>query len=786
MSAVRFVLGCSKYLNQEIYFGGYNAYVFEPDFTYGGESDSQKAIVNYVQETKANSVSINGKAVEGFESNWYSYAVEVPSDIIPEDFTADVRDFSRYSAEISEDGKTAVLTVESHSFSGLNEYGVYPNKGAYSFALTAPDGFSVKSTKLTNDSGATAPQLAPGSYTLKVSVENSNGIAAKLFAVLYDTSCQKAVVLKIKDVQTDVSDYEFDITVPEGENFELGVFASDDLKTPVALTPFVSVAKTGAAAATVNLLTAKAVCAVQNMNTYTVDASAELGSSYAVNALAIATERGSEISEGTITYAKVMRTSNGGRLDFAFTPVSDGEYTLYVSNAVSGQTLHCDFGYYGKKAVDKAAQWFETADDSAVKKALAENESLNGVPVKTLLGDFADDVASVEDLSYIASSLSGRKFADYKEFQTVLGAVAEESIICESFKKADAEALDTLVEKYGEKSDINLDKDYGYNAFDEEQKESIVKAIKSTPYTSSEELFDVINEAIMLEVFNSYAWGRIEGALAFFKNDIEADMSDFNRLSSNQKTAVLKGMAAASYDEPEDIPDELSRLVGDQKNTGSSGGGGGGGGKSSSGFNNFYSTDATVVPSVPDQPVHTPNLKFADVPHSHWANPYVEDLTSRGIVSGDGNGLFYPERSLTRAEYVKMAVLAFGLYDENAKPEFTDCTNGEWYDSYVASGVNAGIISGMGDGSFAPNSFITRQDMAVIAERCLRASGKNVAAADSGKFTDDALIADYAKSSVYSMKAMNIINGMGDGSFNPSSNATRAMAAKVIDLLIRA
>ena len=47
-TAVRFYLGCSKYLSQELYFGGYNAYLFAPDFTYGGETDTEKAIVNYV------------------------------------------------------------------------------------------------------------------------------------------------------------------------------------------------------------------------------------------------------------------------------------------------------------------------------------------------------------------------------------------------------------------------------------------------------------------------------------------------------------------------------------------------------------------------------------------------------------------------------------------------------------------------------------------------------------------------------------------------------------------
>ena len=105
-----------------------------------------------------------------------------------------------------------------------------------------------------------------------------------------------------------------------------------------------------------------------------------------------------------------------------------------------------------------------------------------------------------------------------------------------------------------------------------------------------------------------------------------------------------------------------------------------------------------------------------------------------------------------------------------------------WYYGYVASLCEKGIITGYGK-SFGTGDLITREDMAVMALRALNAKGESLNF-ESDEFSDDGAISDYAKTAVYSLKNAGIINGMGDGSFAPKFNSTRAQAAKIISGLI--
>jgi len=81
---------------------------------------------------------------------------------------------------------------------------------------------------------------------------------------------------------------------------------------------------------------------------------------------------------------------------------------------------------------------------------------------------------------------------------------------------------------------------------------------------------------------------------------------------------------------------------------------------------------------------------------------------------------------------------------------------------------------------------ISRQDMAVIIYNA--AVYKNVSLPSSDialSFADDSIIAEYAKKSVYVLKAMGVINGVNDMEFAPLRNATRAEAAVIIYKLLQ-
>jgi hypothetical protein len=166
-----------------------------------------------------------------------------------------------------------------------------------------------------------------------------------------------------------------------------------------------------------------------------------------------------------------------------------------------------------------------------------------------------------------------------------------------------------------------------------------------------------------------------------------------------------------------------------------------------------------------------------------WAKDGVNYLYEKGFINGYGEGIFAPAGLVTREEFVTMTVSAFGLYDENSTSDFLDVSPNEWFYKYVSSGVNTGIISGIGDNLFGSGQKITRQDLAVLAYRCIKY--KYGETGDAGaEFSDFNSISGYAKEAARALMGLGIINGYEDGSFRPLNTATRAEAALILYRII--
>lgn len=210
---------------------------------------------------------------------------------------------------------------------------------------------------------------------------------------------------------------------------------------------------------------------------------------------------------------------------------------------------------------------------------------------------------------------------------------------------------------------------------------------------------------------------------------------------------------------------------------------GGGGGGGSSGSNSVYIPSVTPEGSKPAaMPEVKENIKndFIDVSESHWAYEYIKALKDDGLVSGFEDGSFAPEKELTRAEFLKMVIDSMGFESDEKEIAFNDVCPEDWYYKHIKIGVSLGIINGMGEGSFAPNLPINRQDMAVIAAKALEIAGLLPEFETVSTFTDNAEISGYAVEAVGRMKKSGIINGDTSGTFRPKSGAVRAEAAKIV------
>ena len=174
-------------------------------------------------------------------------------------------------------------------------------------------------------------------------------------------------------------------------------------------------------------------------------------------------------------------------------------------------------------------------------------------------------------------------------------------------------------------------------------------------------------------------------------------------------------------------------------------------------------------------PVVDVTASFSDMA-GHWSKPYVDEMYKRGVVNGFSDGSFKPNNNVTRAEFAKMIAQILGL-NVYGGSTFTDVAPDSWYNGYVAAVEKAGIVTGT-DGKFMPNSYITRQDAAVMLARVLTYKG-HVINKQSYGFKDEASISAYAKDSVNAMAKLGLITGY-DGGFAPKDNTTRGQAAALL------
>lgn len=171
----------------------------------------------------------------------------------------------------------------------------------------------------------------------------------------------------------------------------------------------------------------------------------------------------------------------------------------------------------------------------------------------------------------------------------------------------------------------------------------------------------------------------------------------------------------------------------------------------------------------------TTTVKFNDIANYQWAKEAIEVLSVKGIISGKGDGEFAPATNVTRAEFVKMIVTALNL-SATYNDEFSDVNVDDWYAPYVAAAKKAGIVVGDGE-RFNPNANITREDMAVVL---FRAFNMEKSSNERDVFYDSESISDYAKSAVFALYEKGITSGMGNGYFAPTNFATRAESAQMI------
>ena len=171
---------------------------------------------------------------------------------------------------------------------------------------------------------------------------------------------------------------------------------------------------------------------------------------------------------------------------------------------------------------------------------------------------------------------------------------------------------------------------------------------------------------------------------------------------------------------------------------------------------------------------------FTDVPEKAWYKAAVDYVSEKGWMNGVGEMTFAPTMDVTRAMFVTLLAAYADEDVDNNSAAFTDTGAGKWYTGSAAWAAGLEIVKGIGDGRFAPNRAITRQDLCVMLYKYLHVAGIELKADADRTYADFSSVSAYAKEAVAFCAASGLVTGFEDSTFRPKNTATRAQVAQIL------
>ena len=172
---------------------------------------------------------------------------------------------------------------------------------------------------------------------------------------------------------------------------------------------------------------------------------------------------------------------------------------------------------------------------------------------------------------------------------------------------------------------------------------------------------------------------------------------------------------------------------------------------------------------------------FTDI-ENHWAKDNILFVVSRGLLNGTSETTFSPNTGMTRGMFVTALGRLAGVDPADySTGKFTDVKADAYYAPYVNWAASKGIVDGTSATTFAPDTNINREQMAVIMKNYAVKLGYTVPKAlEAVTFADNASISSWAKEAVKSMQQAGILAGKTNNRFDPAGTATRAEVATVL------
>lgn len=469
------------------------------------------------------------------------------------------------------------------------------------------------------------------------------------------------------------------------------------------------------------------------------------------------------------TYVNTVLADENGNYSFVYPIKKENQYYLVVLNEPGVEKVQTTNLFIIGKALSESFLTDLNSSDTPEKMKTV----LKKAEYQNILTGNRSDYARIDGTSVysaLAAELTAaRPFANFSQFESDLvrfTAVQLTNLI------QDPEEAKTLAEQ---KIGISGKLVTLYQQFSETQKKAVMGRMLERNIESYVQYMKILDESIFLEQIEieKYASNLTE-LLTSNQNLFNLDLTDYQTYA-NTVNAALYGKNFKTMDL---FKEALSKAISDAREIRRQPSGGNGGGtKTESG--NIIVPIGNPTKVDPSQTEGSQTGYFDDLDSVLWAKDAIEALAEHRVVAGKEERKFFPQDAVKREEFVKITVGAFNLEIENAIADFEDVAKSEWYYESIASAFEGGIVSGQSSTLFGVGAQITRQDMAVIVYRAAQKQGMEFDL-QRDNFADDEQISDYAKEAVYALKEKGIISGVGENSFEPQRNATRAEAAKMI------
>lgn len=168
----------------------------------------------------------------------------------------------------------------------------------------------------------------------------------------------------------------------------------------------------------------------------------------------------------------------------------------------------------------------------------------------------------------------------------------------------------------------------------------------------------------------------------------------------------------------------------------------------------------TPIPSgLPDKhanvrvmPITDKGRTFPDI-KDHKNQVAIETLAERGIIDGMDDETYAPDSTMTRAQFSAIIVRALGLPEKDGF-DFNDVSKTDWFFGYVNTAYHYGIINGVSDTEFNPNGLITREEAATMIARASMLCGMDTNMTEDGIRNSLAEFTDYTSISDWASSSM--------------------------------